>query len=58
MAAYVRSRTGQEPIDPAKVARVLLDVAELAEPPLHLLLGSDAVVDGRDGPRPADRCRR
>ena len=29
--------------DPAKVAKVLLDVTELAEPPLRLLLGSDAV---------------
>ena len=28
--------------DPAKVARVVLDVASMAEPPLRLLLGSDA----------------
>jgi hypothetical protein len=32
------------PIDPAKVARVLLDVAEPPEPPLHLVLGKDAVT--------------
>jgi len=43
MARYIRGRTGSEPIDPAKVARVLLDVAQMAEPPLNLLLGSDAV---------------
>ncbi|WP_305784062.1 SDR family NAD(P)-dependent oxidoreductase [Symbioplanes lichenis] len=43
MGRYLRDRAGQEPIDPAKVARVLLDVAALADPPLHLLLGSDAV---------------
>lgn len=38
----LRERTGSEPIDPAKVARALLAVADEAEPPLHLLLGSDA----------------
>ena len=43
MARSVRGRSGSEPIDPAKVARVLLDVAQMVEPPLHLLLGSDAV---------------
>jgi NAD(P)-dependent dehydrogenase (short-subunit alcohol dehydrogenase family) len=43
MGRYIRSRTGQEPIDPAKVARVLLEVAQMDEPPLNLLLGSDAV---------------
>lgn len=40
---HLQTRRGQEPIDPDKVARVLLDVAELAEPPLHLVLGQDAV---------------
>jgi NAD(P)-dependent dehydrogenase (short-subunit alcohol dehydrogenase family) len=29
--------------DPAKIAEVILQIAEDAEPPLHLLLGSDAV---------------
>jgi NAD(P)-dependent dehydrogenase (short-subunit alcohol dehydrogenase family) len=43
MGRYLRERTGQEPIDPVKVARVLLDVARMDDPPLHLLLGSDAV---------------
>jgi hypothetical protein len=28
---HLRDRRGQEPIDPVKVARVLLDVAEMAE---------------------------
>ena len=32
-----------------KVARVLLDVAEMAEPPLHLVLGKDAVDRMRVG---------
>ena len=30
--------------DPAKVARVVLEIAELDEPPVRLLLGSDAVL--------------
>jgi NAD(P)-dependent dehydrogenase (short-subunit alcohol dehydrogenase family) len=40
---HLRERRGTEPIDPDKVARVLLDVAQLDEPPLHLVLGTDAV---------------
>ncbi|MFI2287682.1 SDR family NAD(P)-dependent oxidoreductase [Streptomyces niveus] len=43
MAEHLRTTTGKEPIDPAKVARVLLDVARMDEPPLHLVLGRDAV---------------
>lgn len=43
MGEFLRGRGGQEPIDPVKVARVLIDVAAMAEPPLHLPLGSDAV---------------
>ena len=40
---HLRDSRGTEPIDPDKVATVLLDLAELDEPPLHLVLGSDAV---------------
>jgi NAD(P)-dependent dehydrogenase (short-subunit alcohol dehydrogenase family) len=43
MARRLRARSGDEPIDPAKVARVLLDLADRDDPPLHLPLGSDAV---------------
>jgi NAD(P)-dependent dehydrogenase (short-subunit alcohol dehydrogenase family) len=43
MAARLRAGTGTEPIDPDKVARVFVQIAELNEPPLHLVLGSDAV---------------
>jgi NAD(P)-dependent dehydrogenase (short-subunit alcohol dehydrogenase family) len=39
-----RTGSGYEPIDPAKVARVLLDIAQLPEPPLQLVLGSKAVT--------------
>jgi NAD(P)-dependent dehydrogenase (short-subunit alcohol dehydrogenase family) len=43
IAKHLRAVTGTEPIDPAKVARVLLDVAAMDEPPLHLVLGRSAV---------------
>jgi NAD(P)-dependent dehydrogenase (short-subunit alcohol dehydrogenase family) len=46
---HLRSTRGEEPIDPVKVARVLLDVVEMAEPPLHLVLGRDAVERIRAG---------
>jgi NAD(P)-dependent dehydrogenase (short-subunit alcohol dehydrogenase family) len=42
-AKHRRDQAGQAPIDPAKVARVFLDLADNSNPPLHLLLGSDAV---------------
>ncbi|WP_425259269.1 oxidoreductase [Rubrivivax sp. RP6-9] len=34
----------RQPGDPARLGRVLVQVAELARPPLHLLAGSDAVA--------------
>lgn len=40
-----RSESGREPVDPAKVAQALLDVAQLPEPPPHLVLGRGAVDD-------------
>jgi NAD(P)-dependent dehydrogenase (short-subunit alcohol dehydrogenase family) len=43
MAKRLREASGTEPIDPAKVARVFLDLAGNPQPPLHLVLGSDAV---------------
>ena len=43
MAKRLRDRSGAEPIDPAKVARVFLDLADNPQPPLHLVLGRDAV---------------
>ncbi|WIX76392.1 SDR family NAD(P)-dependent oxidoreductase [Amycolatopsis carbonis] len=46
---HLRSKRGIEPIDPAAVARVFLQVVEMAEPPLHLVLGSDAVGLMRTG---------
>ena len=43
MARYQRDFSGSQPGDPAKAAKALLYIAGLAEPPLRLLLGSDAV---------------
>ena len=43
MHAYRRSVDGSQPGDPARAARVLLDVAAMDEPPRRLLLGTDAV---------------
>ncbi|WP_454850118.1 oxidoreductase [Rhizobium binxianense] len=43
MARYQRDYNGRQPGDPARAAAVVLHIASLAEPPLRLLLGSDAV---------------
>ncbi|HVR08369.1 MAG TPA: SDR family NAD(P)-dependent oxidoreductase [Thermoanaerobaculia bacterium] len=42
-AKHLRETSGTEPIDPAKVARAFLDLADNPQPPLHLVLGRDAV---------------
>lgn len=42
-AERIREGSGSQPVDPAKVARVFLDIARMDEPPLHLLLGSYTV---------------
>lgn len=39
---YIREGGYQAAGDPAKAAKVLLEVADLAEPPLRLILGTDA----------------
>jgi NAD(P)-dependent dehydrogenase (short-subunit alcohol dehydrogenase family) len=41
---YRRQVDGRQPGDPARAAQVLLDVVAAPEPPLRLLLGSDAVA--------------
>jgi NAD(P)-dependent dehydrogenase (short-subunit alcohol dehydrogenase family) len=43
MSRHLAAERGREPIDPVKVARVFLEITELADPPLHLVLGSSAV---------------
>ncbi|MFD3520131.1 SDR family NAD(P)-dependent oxidoreductase [Streptomyces sp. NPDC058653] len=44
MHAYRRDHAGKEPGDPARAARVLIDIVNNPEPPLRLLLGADAVA--------------
>jgi NAD(P)-dependent dehydrogenase (short-subunit alcohol dehydrogenase family) len=43
VARFQRDYDGRQPGDPAKAARVIVQIAGLDEPPLRLLLGSDAV---------------
>lgn len=38
----LRSFDGHQPGDPSKLAKVLLEISNLAEPPLHLPLGTDS----------------
>lgn len=42
--ARLRDSDGNQPGDPRRIAQVLVDIAETDSPPLHLLLGSDAVA--------------
>ncbi|MCW2142068.1 NADP-dependent 3-hydroxy acid dehydrogenase YdfG [Actinoplanes cyaneus] len=44
VVARMRAADGSQPGDPVRVAEVLIDVAAHPEPPLHLLLGADAVA--------------
>jgi len=44
VVARLRAADGNQPGDPARIAQVLIDLAEHPEPPVHLLLGSDAVA--------------
>jgi NAD(P)-dependent dehydrogenase (short-subunit alcohol dehydrogenase family) len=43
VARFQREYNGAQPGDPTKAASVILEVANLSDPPLRLLLGSDAV---------------
>ena len=43
VARFQREYTGRQPGDPVKAAAVILHITSLAEPPLRLLLGSNAV---------------
>ena len=43
MNRYRRAADGRQPGDPARAAKIITEIARLEEPPLRLLLGSDAV---------------
>jgi hypothetical protein len=42
-ACFQRRYNGRQPGDPKKAAQVILEIVAMKEPPLRLLLGSDAV---------------
>jgi NAD(P)-dependent dehydrogenase (short-subunit alcohol dehydrogenase family) len=46
--AYLDAMAGRQIGDPARAAAAILTVADAPEPPLHLLLGSDALRRGRE----------
>jgi NAD(P)-dependent dehydrogenase (short-subunit alcohol dehydrogenase family) len=52
-AAFQRKYNGIQPGDPVKAARVIMQIAATDDPPLRLLLGSDAV----EGAERADRAK-
>jgi NAD(P)-dependent dehydrogenase (short-subunit alcohol dehydrogenase family) len=43
MNAFRREVDGQQPGDPVRAARIVTELVDLADPPLRLLLGSDAL---------------
>jgi NAD(P)-dependent dehydrogenase (short-subunit alcohol dehydrogenase family) len=43
VAQHLRTNNGKQPGDPARAAQVLLKLVAMESPPLHLLLGRDAV---------------
>ncbi len=43
LATYLRTNAGAETGDPTRAARIILDVADMDDPPLRLLLASSAV---------------
>ncbi|AXF11413.1 short-chain dehydrogenase/reductase [Paraburkholderia graminis] len=51
VAERLRRSDGNQPGDPARIAQVLLDIAEVPAPPLRLLVGSDAVAVAADAAR-------
>ncbi|GLS20658.1 short-chain dehydrogenase/reductase [Labrys miyagiensis] len=58
---FQRSFNGAQPGDPAKAARAIIEIAALDEPPLRLLLGSDAyraVTEAERTRREADEAWR
>ncbi|MGC5311839.1 oxidoreductase [Micromonospora zamorensis] len=43
-AERLRAASGNQPGDPVRIAQVLIDLTDHPEPPMHLLLGADAVA--------------
>jgi len=47
MAERLRESSGSQPGDPKRAAKILVDIANAPDAPLHLLLGSDALAIAR-----------
>ena len=45
---YLKSNAGKQPGDPQKAIEAMIEVADMAEPPVHLLLGKLALTRFRD----------
>ena len=55
---YPRDVDGRQPGDPAKAARVIFELAAVDDPPLRLLLGSDALDASQQAERGTCRSNR
>jgi NAD(P)-dependent dehydrogenase (short-subunit alcohol dehydrogenase family) len=51
MRSYMANHAGEQPGDPRKAAAVIMQITQLAEPPLRLPLGNDAMAFLRNGYR-------
>jgi len=51
MNRYRRAVDGQQPGDPARAAAIITEIARLDQPPLRLLLGSDALHSAEESAR-------
>jgi NAD(P)-dependent dehydrogenase (short-subunit alcohol dehydrogenase family) len=51
MNRYRRAVDGQQPGDPARAAAIITEIARLDQPPLRLLLGSDALRSAEESAR-------
>ena len=54
-ARFQRDYNGQQPGDPARAAQVILKVVRMDDPPIRLLLGSDALKIVQTADARADR---
>jgi hypothetical protein len=51
VARFQRDFNGKQPGDPKRAAEAIIDIAGTDQPPLRLLLGSDAVRAGEEAAR-------
>jgi hypothetical protein len=51
MTRSLRASSGAQPGDPARAAKIIMDIVNLDEPPLRLLLGAYAVTSAAEASR-------